>query len=137
VLANLQQVCRSEHTGIRNELGLVKILLWDNGCTICFRSLEDGRKNAADGPYVSAQGEFSVELAVLKFTQRNLSRCKKNRQCDREIESPPIFRQFRWGEVDDETARRELEVGVEERGAHPILTLAECGFGQADDAHAR
>jgi hypothetical protein len=95
------------------------------------------RERAANRAQLAGERELSRELQLVELLRRHLPRCRKDADCDRQVEASAFFRQVRRCEVHGDAAAWRVEARVGERGAHAIARLADFLFRKADDVGAR
>lgn len=95
-----------------------------------------GGEHAGNRAQLAGEGELAEEFLALQRGQRDEAVGGEDAEGDGQVEAAAFLGQVRRRQVDGDVALRELEAGVEQRGAHAVLALAHGGLGQADDGKA-
>jgi len=98
---------------------------------------QGGGHCAIHGTDLAGQGQFAQAFGCGQRSERNLAAGGEDAERDRQVEAAAFLGQVGRGQVDGDAATGKFELCAVDGGAHPILALANCGFGQADDRHRR
>ena len=94
---------------------------------------ERRREHPPDGPQLAAERQLPADRRALERLPRDLTARGEHPDGDREVERGPRLAHRRGREVRREPLLRELELGVQQRGAHALARLPHRGVGQPDE----
>ena len=98
---------------------------------------ESSGERTSHGTQLPGERQLTDELNIIQCCDRDLAGSGENAECDRQIETPAFLGQIGGREVDGNAARGKLELGGEQRAAHPVAAFFHLGLGQADDGQTR
>jgi len=87
-------------------------------------------------PQCAIQCQLTEKLVFAHVCRWQLIRSNQYAQRNRQVETPAFLGQVCGRQVDGDTAVRELETGVEQGAAHPILAFPYCCLGHADNVES-
>jgi hypothetical protein len=92
----------------------------------------DQRQRARHGPHRPVEPELAEHGDAVESTLGQRARGEQQPERDRELETGPGLAYAARCEVDGDPLLRPGEVRREQRGAHALARLANCGVGKAD-----
>ena len=94
------------------------------------------RQRTAHRAQFTGQGQFAGKLIITQTAIRYLSGSGDDAQRNRQIEAARLFGQVSRCQIDGDTPRRKIKLGILQCRTHAILGFFHLDFGQADDREA-